>query len=70
MIKIWPSFSRYDLRLALRGLREGAKDEEIEDIVDFVHRLPFFYDLAKTLVRRLSTISGRKVPGQKSTKGD
>ena len=44
----------YDLRVALRGLKEGAtKTEKIEDIVDYVRNIQFFSSFTKDQVRKI-----------------
>jgi serine/threonine-protein kinase len=41
----------YDLRVALRGLKGGAKTDKIENVVDYIQRVPFFEDFTKIQVK-------------------
>jgi serine/threonine-protein kinase len=43
----------YDLRVALRGIRGTTKREKIEDVVDYVHNVPFFENFSKDQVREI-----------------
>ncbi|MBW2017633.1 MAG: protein kinase [Deltaproteobacteria bacterium] len=44
----------YDLRVALRGLRGGtARSDKVENVVDYVHGVPFFEDFSKEQVREI-----------------
>lgn len=44
----------YDLRVALRGLREGVpKKENITDIVDYIHSIQFFHSFSKEQVSQI-----------------
>jgi len=47
----------YDLRVALRGLRGEAKDEIIEDVIDYVHNVPFFENFSKKQVEEIMETS-------------
>ncbi|MFZ7125414.1 MAG: protein kinase domain-containing protein [Desulfobacterales bacterium] len=43
----------YDLRVALRGLKETRLDAKIEDVIDFVRNVPFFHDFSRDQVKSL-----------------
>jgi serine/threonine-protein kinase len=43
----------YDLRVALRGLRGEAKSEKAEDIIDYVHNVPFFETFTREQVKEI-----------------
>jgi len=47
----------YDLRVALRGLKGGAKSDRIETIVDYVHSVPFFENFGKEHVKEILNAS-------------
>ncbi len=47
----------YDLRVALRGLRGETKDEKTEDVVDYIHNVPFFGDFTKEQVQEIMNAS-------------
>lgn len=52
-----------DLRVALRGLTGVGKTEKIEDLVDFIHGLPFFQDFTKSQAKAvLAATKTIKVP--------
>jgi eukaryotic-like serine/threonine-protein kinase len=46
----------YDLRVALRGLKGGAKADKIDTIVDYVHGVPFFGNFSKDQVREILNV--------------
>jgi len=41
----------YDLRVALRGFKGGAKTDKIENVVDYIQSVPFFEDFTKAQVK-------------------
>jgi serine/threonine-protein kinase len=41
----------FDLRVALRGLKGGAKTDKIENVVDYIQSVPFFEDFSKAQVK-------------------
>jgi serine/threonine-protein kinase len=43
----------YDLRVALRGLKGGPKADKVENIIDYVHSVPFFENFTKDQVREI-----------------
>jgi serine/threonine protein kinase len=43
----------YDLRFALRGLKGVAKRDKVENVIDYVHSVPFFADFSKDQVREI-----------------
>ncbi len=43
----------YDLRVALRGIKEGSKKSKVEDVVDYVHQVPFFENFSREQVRNI-----------------
>ena len=47
----------YDLRVALRGLRGEAKGDIIEDVLDYVHNVPFFESFTKKQVEEIMNAS-------------
>jgi serine/threonine-protein kinase len=47
----------YDLRVALRGLKGGAKSDRVEGVVDFVKSVPFFENFGKTQVEEILNAS-------------
>jgi serine/threonine protein kinase len=47
----------YDLRVALRGLKGGAKTDRIDTIVDYVHSAPFFGNFGKDQVKEILNAS-------------
>ncbi len=57
----------YDLRVALRGLKDGeTKKEKIDDVVDYVHHIHFFNGFSKEQVRGiLDTANIVRVPAGK-----
>jgi eukaryotic-like serine/threonine-protein kinase len=46
----------YDLRVALRGLKGGAKADKIDTIVDYVNGVPFFGNFSKDQVREILNV--------------
>ena len=53
----------YDLRVALRGLKGGIKRPKAEDVVDYVHQVPFFESFSREHVREILMASNLvKVP--------
>ena len=53
----------YDLRVALRGLKGGIKTPKAEDVVDYVHQVPFFENFTREHVREILMASNLvKVP--------
>ena len=53
----------YDLRVALRGLKGEVKSEKSEDIVDYVHNVPFFETFTKEQVKEIISASAiLKIP--------
>lgn len=52
----------YDLRVALRGLSEVNKSDKVDNVVDYIHGVPFFENFSKEQVREiLSTCNIIKV---------
>jgi eukaryotic-like serine/threonine-protein kinase len=47
----------YDLRVALRGLKGGARADRIDTIVDYVQSVPFFENFGKEQVKEILTAS-------------
>jgi serine/threonine-protein kinase len=47
----------YDLRVALRGLKGAGKTTKVEDIVDYVHHVPFFENFKREHVREILSTS-------------
>jgi serine/threonine protein kinase len=47
----------YDLRVALRGLKGGARADRIDTIVDYVHSVPFFENFGKEQVKEILSAS-------------
>ena len=43
----------YDLRVALRGLRDVVKKSKVEDVVDYVHHVPFFENFSREEVKEI-----------------
>jgi serine/threonine-protein kinase len=41
----------FDLRVALRGVKGGAKTDKIENVVDYIQSVPFFEDFSKAQVK-------------------
>ncbi|MBW1732293.1 MAG: protein kinase [Deltaproteobacteria bacterium] len=53
----------YDLRVALRGIKEGVKRPKTEDVVDYVRQVPFFASFTRDQVREILMASNLvKVP--------
>ena len=53
----------YDLRVALRGLKGGIKRPKADDVVDYVHQVPFFESFSREHVREILMASNLvKVP--------
>ncbi len=53
----------FDLRVALRGLKETPTDAKVEDVIDYVHSVPFFENFAKDQVKEILNASNIiKVP--------
>jgi serine/threonine-protein kinase len=47
----------YDLRVALRGLKGGPKADKVENIIDYVHSVPFFENFSKDQVKEILNTS-------------
>jgi len=47
----------YDLRVALRGLKGAAASDKIENIIDYVHSVPFFENFGKGQVKEILNAS-------------
>jgi eukaryotic-like serine/threonine-protein kinase len=47
----------YDLKVALRGFKGGARADKIDTIVDYVHGVPFFANFSKEQVREILNVS-------------
>jgi hypothetical protein len=47
-----PDFA-YDLRVALRGLKGTVKKSRVEDVVDYVHHVPFFENFTREQVKEI-----------------
>ena len=43
----------YDLRVALRGVKGSKRNEKVDNVVDYVHCVPFFEDFSKSQVREI-----------------
>ena len=43
----------YDLRVALRGLKGGPRADKVENLIDYVHSVPFFENFTKDQVREI-----------------
>lgn len=43
----------YDLRVVLRGLKGVIKSDKVDNVVDYVHGVPFFEDFTKIHVREI-----------------
>jgi serine/threonine protein kinase len=43
----------YDLRVALRGLKGTVKKSRVEDVVDYVHHVPFFENFTREQVKEI-----------------
>jgi serine/threonine-protein kinase len=43
----------YDLRVALRGLKGTVKTSKVEDVIDYVHNVPFFEGFTKEQVKEI-----------------
>ncbi|MFZ0450146.1 MAG: serine/threonine-protein kinase [Desulfatiglandaceae bacterium] len=43
----------YDLRVALRGLKGTIKKSKVEDVVDYVHHVPFFEHFTRDQVKEI-----------------
>jgi eukaryotic-like serine/threonine-protein kinase len=43
----------YDLRVALRGLKGTVKKSKMEDVVDYVHHVPFFENFTRDQVKEI-----------------
>jgi eukaryotic-like serine/threonine-protein kinase len=43
----------YDLRVALRGLKGTIKKSKVEDVVDYVHHVPFFENFTRDQVKEI-----------------
>ena len=43
----------YDLRVALRGINGGARNEKVDDVVDYVLNVPFFESFSKDQVNEV-----------------
>jgi serine/threonine protein kinase len=53
----------YDLRVALRGLKGVVKSDKVENVIDYIHSVPFFEDFSKEQVREILNSSNIiKVP--------
>lgn len=53
----------YDLRVALRGLRDRVVSSRVEDVVDYIQQVPFFEDFSRDQVREILGASNLlKVP--------
>jgi len=47
----------YDLRVALRGLKGSATSDKIENVVDYIHSVPFFESFTKEQVKEILNAS-------------
>jgi serine/threonine protein kinase len=43
----------YDLRIALRGLKGVVKSDKVENVIDYIHSVPFFADFSEEQVREI-----------------
>ncbi|MFH1488989.1 MAG: serine/threonine-protein kinase [Pseudomonadota bacterium] len=43
----------YDLRVALRGLKGTTKSDKVDNVVDYVHSVPFFENFTKDQVKEI-----------------
>lgn len=56
----------FDLRVALRGFKAGAKTDKIENVVDYIRSVPFFEDFTKAQLKGILNSSNVfKVPSGK-----
>jgi serine/threonine protein kinase len=47
----------YDLRVALRGLKGSVASDKIENVVDYIHSVPFFESFSKEQVKEILNAS-------------
>jgi eukaryotic-like serine/threonine-protein kinase len=47
----------YDLRVALRGLKGTVKKSKVEDVIDYIHQVPFFEKFKREQVKGILTAS-------------
>ena len=47
----------YDLRVALRGLKESGSSEKTDNVIDYVHSVPFFENFTKEQIKEILTAS-------------
>lgn len=47
----------YDLRVALRGLKGVVKSDKVDNVVDYVHSVPFFENFTKDQVKEILNAS-------------
>ncbi len=47
----------YDLRVALRGLSDTSQSDKVDNVVDYVHGVPFFENFTKDQVREILNTS-------------
>jgi serine/threonine-protein kinase len=53
----------YELRVALRGLTDTIKKSKVEDVVDYIHQVPFFADFDRNQLKGILKSSNLvKVP--------
>ena len=47
----------YDLRVALRGMKETTKSDKVDNVVDYVHSVPFFENFTRDQVKEILNAS-------------
>jgi serine/threonine-protein kinase len=47
----------YDLRVALRGLKGVTKSDKIDNVIDYVHSVPFFENFTREQVKQIMDAS-------------
>jgi serine/threonine-protein kinase len=47
----------YDLRVALRGLKGTVASSKVEDVVDYIHTVPFFEEFTRDHVKEIMNVS-------------
>lgn len=47
----------YDLRVALRGLKGTVSSSKVEDVVDYIHNVPFFEEFTRDHVKEILDVS-------------
>jgi serine/threonine-protein kinase len=47
----------YDLRVALRGIKESGSSEKTDNVIDYVHSVPFFENFTKEQIKEILAAS-------------